>query len=68
LSFSGLERKSSRQLRESVRGGLSGPRYPGRPPFSRGPPIGPVTPSAWATLQADPWAYDHGYGIGFSGG
>jgi len=26
-----------------------------------------LTPSAWATLQADPWAYDHGYGIGFSG-
>ncbi|HEY3446516.1 MAG TPA: O-antigen polysaccharide polymerase Wzy [Myxococcales bacterium] len=26
-----------------------------------------LTPSAWATLQADPWAFDNGYGIGFSG-
>ncbi len=26
-----------------------------------------LTPSAWATLQADEWAYENGYGIGFSG-
>jgi oligosaccharide repeat unit polymerase len=26
-----------------------------------------LTPSAWATLHADTWAFEHGYGIGFSG-
>jgi hypothetical protein len=26
-----------------------------------------LTPSAWATMHADPWAFDHGGGIGFSG-
>jgi len=26
-----------------------------------------LTPSAWATMHADAWAYDHGGGIGFSG-
>ncbi|BDG08520.1 O-antigen polysaccharide polymerase Wzy [Anaeromyxobacter paludicola] len=26
-----------------------------------------LTPSAWATLQADPWTFEHGGGIGFSG-
>lgn len=26
-----------------------------------------LSPSAWATRQADPWAYEHGGGIGFSG-
>jgi hypothetical protein len=25
------------------------------------------TPSGWATLHADPWAYENGYGIGYSG-
>jgi hypothetical protein len=26
-----------------------------------------LTPSAWATMHGDPWAFDHGGGIGFSG-
>jgi hypothetical protein len=26
-----------------------------------------LTPAAWATLHADPWAFEHGGGIGFSG-
>jgi oligosaccharide repeat unit polymerase len=31
------------------------------------PPARALTPSAWATLRADPWVFDHGGGIGFSG-
>ena len=26
-----------------------------------------ITPSSWATMHADYWAYEHGYGVGFSG-
>lgn len=26
-----------------------------------------VTPGSWATMHADLWAYEHGYGVGFSG-
>lgn len=26
-----------------------------------------LAPNSWVTLHADPWAFEHGYGIGFSG-